>query len=122
VLLARELEHDSIPVAVTIQVDSIAKLGQEDAVIPPNVAEAVNFYQPRGIVHGKPEIRAADPSRTRILGNFRIDYKDHPAHCEQFNRFPIYARVLWKPHIEIECDPDLQQRVEDLIRSKLPQR
>jgi hypothetical protein len=42
-------------------------------VIPSNVAEAVNFYQPRGIVRGRRVIRAADPERTHTLGNFWID-------------------------------------------------
>src|SRR5262249_22518584 len=63
VLLARELESEGIPVALTIQVDSITKLGQEVTVIPTNVSEAVNFFQPHSIVHGKREIRAADPVR-----------------------------------------------------------
>jgi hypothetical protein len=122
VLLARELERDGIPVALTIQVDSIARLGQEDSLIPANVAQAANFFQPHSIVHGEQHIRAADPARTRILGNFRVDYKNHPAQCEQFSKFPIYARVLWKPHIEIECDPDVTRRVEELVRSTLPPR
>jgi Peptidase family S41 len=29
-----------------------------------NVAQAINFYQPDGILHGRPEIRAADPARS----------------------------------------------------------
>ena len=44
VYLARELEHDGIPVALTSPVDSVRKHGQDDSIIPTNVAEAVNFY------------------------------------------------------------------------------
>lgn len=43
--LARELEGEKIPVLLTIQVDSVPKRGQNDRLIPSNVAEAVNFYQ-----------------------------------------------------------------------------
>ena len=67
VSLARELERDGIPVSLTVQVDSISKHGENDSLIPANVAEAANFYQTGGVLHGVPEIRAADPSRTRIL-------------------------------------------------------
>src|SRR3989442_14557875 len=55
VTLARELERDGIPVLLTVQVDSISKIRQNDAVIPANVAEAANFYQPSGLLHGQPK-------------------------------------------------------------------
>ena len=117
VALARRLGRDGIPVLLTIQVDSITKYGENDTVIPPNVAEAVNFYQPDGLLHGIPQIRAADPSRTKILGNFRYDYKDHPVDC---STYPWIARTFEKAHIEIENDPRVWDRVASLIRSKLP--
>ncbi len=43
VTLARKLERDGIPVLLTIQVDSVAKIGQNDAVIPANVGQADQF-------------------------------------------------------------------------------
>lgn len=114
--LARKLEHDGIPVLLTIQVDSVAKFGQNDAVIPTNVGQAINFYQPDGIVHGRPQIRAADPLRTEILGNFRYDYKANPISCEGY---PWFDRLLVKTHTEIECDPRVWSQVESLIYKKL---
>ncbi len=66
IVLARELQSDSIAVLLTIQVDSISRIHQNDAVIPTNVAEAANFYQPHGFLHGQPGIHAADPTRTHI--------------------------------------------------------
>jgi pimeloyl-ACP methyl ester carboxylesterase len=117
VTLARELERDGIPVRLTIQVDSVSKIGAEDSVIPPNVARAANFYQPRGLIRGRQAIRAADSERTRIIGNFRFDYKTRSVRCEGY---PRLARVLTKPHIEIECDPSVWNRVESLIREELP--
>jgi hypothetical protein len=116
VTLARKLEREGIPVLLTIQVDSISKIGQNDAVIPGNVEEAVNFYQPHGLLHGQPEIRAADPARTQIVGNFRLDYKANPISCSQY---PWFDRVLMKSHIEIECDPKVWTQVESLIHLKL---
>ena len=115
--LARQLQGDGIPVLLTVQVDSVRKLGEDDAVIPSNVAQAVNFYQPDGILHGRQEIRAADPARTKVIGNFRFDYKANPVRCDQY---PLRERILSKTHVEIECDPKVWGQVESLIRSKLP--
>lgn len=114
--LARQLEKDGVPVVLTIQVDSVQKRGENDALIPANVSQAVNFYQIDGWLHGQSQIRAADPSRTRVLGNFRSDYKAKPFSCGQY---PWYDRIFMKPHIQIECDPAVWNQVESLIRSNL---
>jgi len=114
--LARQLEKDGIPVVLTIQVDSVSKRGENDAVIPPNVSQAINFYQLDGMLHGQAQIRAADPARTRILGNFRSDYKTKPLSCGQY---PWWDRIFMKSHIQIECDPAVWNQVESLIRSNL---
>jgi hypothetical protein len=116
VALARELQSDGIPVLLTIQVDSVSKIGEDDSLIPANVEQAANFYQTNGYLHGRPEIRAADPARTKILGNIRFDYSN-PIQC---NGYSWLARAFEKPHIEIECDPNVINRVESLIRSNLP--
>jgi hypothetical protein len=117
VALARNLKAAGIPVLLTIQVDSVAKSGQDDALIPDNVRYAANFYQDKGFVHGQQKILAADASRTEILGNFRMDYTANPISCPQY---PWYTRVFMRSHIEIECDQHVWQRVEDLIREQLP--
>ena len=117
VTLARELEKDGVPVLLTVQVDSVSKPGSDDRLIPANVAQAVNFYQLDGLLHGQREIVAADPLRTRILGNFRSVYESNPVSCAGY---PWYARIFMKPHIEIEADPSVWNQVESLVRSKLP--
>ena len=117
VQLARQLQQEGIPVLLTIQVDSVRKLGENDAVIPANVGEAANFYQPNGIIHGRPRIRAADPAATEIVGNFRFDYQHDAVSCKQY---PWHDRLFMKTHMEIDCDPRVWRRVESLIRSKLP--
>ncbi|HET6931112.1 MAG TPA: hypothetical protein VFI45_12385 [Candidatus Acidoferrum sp.] len=117
VALARELGEQKIPVLLTIQVDSVAKVGQDDAVIPANVAEAANYYQAEGLLHGQTAVRAADAKSTRILGNFRFSYGAKTLKCENY---PWYDRVFMKYHTEIECDPAVWKQVEALIRAKLP--
>lgn len=114
--LARELDRRGIPVLLTVQVDSVKKFGMDDSVIPPNVTRAANFYQPNGMIHGREQIRAADPAKTQILGNFRYDYKEHPIHC---SGYPWYDRTFAKTHTEIDCDPAVWSRVEALIRQQI---
>jgi pimeloyl-ACP methyl ester carboxylesterase len=116
VLLARELDRVDIPVMLTVQVDSVAKLWQHDAVIPDNVAAAANFYQPHGLIHGTKEIHAEDDSKTRILGNYRFDYNQNPVRCEGFSWFD---RVITPSHMQSECDPHLWSEVESLVRARM---
>ena len=117
VTLARELEKEGIPVLLTVQVDSVAKRGENDKVIPANVAEAANFYQLNGVLHGEPQISAADPARTHIIGNFRFDYTGNPLDCHQY---PWYNRLFMRAHTQIECDPKVWGQVESLIQARLP--
>jgi hypothetical protein len=117
VMLARELEQRGIPVLLTVQIDSVAKMGQQDAVTPANVAQAVNFYQPHGIIHGCQKIRAEDASHTEVIGNFRFDYQNRPVTVRGASWF---AKTFLRPHVSIENDPEVWSRIETLIRSKLP--
>jgi hypothetical protein len=116
IALARALQKDGIPVLLTLQVDSVAKYGRNDTLIPANVVQAVNFYQPHGFVHGDHDIRAVDAGRTSILGNFKFDYSNNSLKCSQY---PWYDRIFVKAHTQIECDPMIWARVESLIRSTL---
>jgi len=115
--VARILQKNGAPVSLTIQVDSVWKPGGDDRLIPANVARAVNFYQLNGLFHGQRRSVAIDPMRTRILGNFQSDYKNERIDCDGY---PWYARLFMKPHIEIESDPRVWNRVNSLIRSELP--
>lgn len=115
--LARKLNRDGIPIALTVQVDSVTKLGHSDAVIPPNVHRAVNYYQTHGWVRGRRKIVAADPERTTILGNFLLSYDKTPVECEGF---PWYDNIVTKAHVETECDPKVWSEIEALVRRELP--
>ena len=116
VLLARDLQRVGIPVLLTVQVDSVAKIWQKDSIIPDNVAAAVNFYQPHGIIKGRPQIVAADPAKTQILGNYRFDYRKDPVQCQNLS---WYDRFITPGHAQSECDTHLWTRVEDLVKQTL---
>jgi pimeloyl-ACP methyl ester carboxylesterase len=116
VTLADDLGRLDIPVSLTILVDSVHKPGNEDAVIPSNVKSAVNFYQTKGIIHGRSHIRAADPERTNIIGNFQMTYQDRRINCDNY---PWIARHLNKPHHEIENDPLVWEQIASMIDSEL---
>lgn len=115
VLLARELDRVGIPVLLTVQVDSVAKPWQTDNLIPENVAAAVNFYQPHGLIHGRSTIAAADPAKTQILGNYRFDYRKEPVRCEAASWFDH----LTPSHAQSVCDPHLWGQVEGLVQQRL---
>jgi pimeloyl-ACP methyl ester carboxylesterase len=116
VMLARELNRAGIPVLLTVQVDSIAKPWQSDAVIPENVAAAANFYQPNGLLHGRARITAADDSKTQILGNYRFDYQKTPVQCPGASWF---QRFFAPTHAQSQCDPRLWSQVEGLMRQRM---
>ncbi len=116
VTLANRLNELAIPVLLTVQVDSVQKPDQDDERIPPNVSEAINFYQSEGLLHGRRTILARDAERTKILGNFQESYRQHPVSC---SAFPWYARAFMRPHIEIENDPRVWDRIEALIAAKV---
>ena len=117
VTLARRLDQLGIPVLLTIQIDSVEKLNENDGSIPPNVREAVNFYETEGMLHGRSSITAMDPSQTTIVGNYQMSYREHPVSCDGY---PWFARTFMKPHIEIENDPAVWDRIVALIRKQMP--
>jgi hypothetical protein len=117
ITLARHLQKAGIPVLLTIQIDSVAKIHENDQMMPSNIGKAVNFYQTNGHLHGQSAIRASDPARTKILGNFRFDYKGSAYNC---GAYPWYDRIFSKAHTQIECDPSVWKQAESLIRQELP--
>jgi hypothetical protein len=116
VALARSLGALGIPVLLTIQVDSVQKQNQNDADIPPNVQEAVNFYQSEGLLHGRKRIVATDPERTTILGNHRSSYRQNAVSCKGY---PLYARLFMHRHIQIENDPAVWDEIEAMIAARI---
>jgi hypothetical protein len=116
VVFARELAKLGIPVQLTIQMDSIGKIGRDNSRIPSNVANAINFYQSRGPLQGLTEIVAANPAETTIIGNLHMTYEGLRINCANY---PWYARTLNKPHHEIENDPRVWDLAATLIDSEV---
>jgi hypothetical protein len=114
--LARELQHYSVPVLLTIQLDIVPKLGQHPSRIPSNVESAVNFFQSEGLLQGQSKIIASDVTRTRIIGNFRSTYAGRSVNCDNY---PWLARTFNKPHHEIENDPGVWDQIGSLVDAKL---
>lgn len=114
VSLARMLQKLNVPVLLTVQVDSI---GQGAGTIPPNVIRAANFYQRNSLLlRGRGEIRAQDPERTTILGNFRYDYSHKDV---DLSRSSIPERIIDGAHTKMEFDPEVWSAVEKLILSEI---
>jgi hypothetical protein len=113
---ARELERREIPIALTIQIDSVRKITQDDRTVPANVAKAVNFYQRKGLTPGQPLIIPANAERTKILGNFHMTYDNSQVRCDNYRWL---SRVVNKPHHEIENDPHIWDQIVTLIDSEL---
>jgi hypothetical protein len=111
---ARQLRQFHVPVLLTVQIDSVG-LGHE--VVPNNVRCAANLFQRNGrFVRGPENIRAADPSRTHILGNWRFDYSNSAI---DISDLPWYKTILRKDHSCMDRDPLVWQRVEELIISAI---
>jgi hypothetical protein len=110
VKFARELEALGVPILLTVQVDSV---GREDAVIPANVARAANLFQRDGFtIRGEREIRAADPRKTTILGNYRFTYRDKKIDLSEVSWF---KRLLQRAHTKMDFDPEVWGLVEKTI-------
>ena len=112
--LARQLEKMSVPVALTVQIDSV---GRGDGRIPSNVAKAANLYQRNGwLIRGEPEIKAEDPAKTTVLGNFRFDYSNKQIDLTGVSFVKKAFRVA---HTKMEYDPEVWAKVEELILASI---
>jgi hypothetical protein len=116
VAFAGQLGRMDIPVALTVQIDTIGKPGHKASPISPNVTRAINFYQTGGPLHGAPEIVAFDPAQTTVLGNIRMTYENRPINCDNYS---WYSRTLNKPHHLIENDFRVWDQIASLIDSDL---
>lgn len=113
---ARDLERKNIPVLLTIQIDSVRKLGQDGHTVPANVFKAVNFYQTRGLTPGETHIVPENPAKTTIVGNFRMQYDHVRISCDNYKWL---SRIFNKPHHQIENDPRIWDAIARLIDTEL---
>ncbi len=115
VRLCRWLKKEAVPVRLNVQIDSV---GLRDGKIPDNVLEAANLYQrDLGPIRGQSRIRAEDTNKTRILGNWRYRYPR--AKTVDTTEWPLAMRLFVNPHVKMEFDPAVSQKVESLITTAL---
>ncbi len=116
VKLARQLQKTDLPVLLTVQIDSV---GWGDAVIPSNVASAANLYQRDGLfIRGEPQVRAEDPAKTKILGNFTFSYRDRNI---DLSKVPWHKKIFRTAHAKMELDAEVWAKVEEIILTALGQ-
>lgn len=109
---ARRLNALGLPVEVTVQIDSV---GRGDDEIPPNVRFAANLYQDNGwFISGEHPIRAVDPSRTRILGNWRFEYNRPPGSEIPIDDLPWWKTVFRVAHAKMDRDERVWAVVAEL--------
>lgn len=114
VKFARQLDELRIPVALTVQVDSV---GIGDGRIPANVEHALNLYQDNGwLIAGEHPIQAENPDLTRVLRNIRFDYNRPPGSEISLNGLPWWSLVFRIAHARMSRDPRVWSRVETAIR------
>ena len=110
VKLAKQLKNLDVPVALTVQVDSI---GRGDGMIPSNVARAANLFQRNGwLIRGEPEIRPEDSAKTTIIGNFEYDYSHKQI---DISKVPLMKKAFRVAHTKMEYDSEVWSKVEELI-------
>ena len=114
VKLARQLDKLGVPVLLTVQIDSV---GRGDGRIPPNVARAASLFQRNGVlISGEAPIVAEDPLKTTILGNFEFDYRKKRI---DISAVPWHKKVFREAHTKMEHDPEVWEKVEDLILTEI---
>lgn len=109
VRFARDLQAKGVPVLLVVLVDAVGR----NRPIPPNVAAAANFYQRESCpICGPKQIRAEDPGRTRILGNFGWKYRHKNV---DISSEPWVRRFFVRAHEKMEFDPEMWAEVKKLI-------
>lgn len=114
VKLARQLKTLNIAVRLTVQIDSV---GKHDHVIPSNVKYGANLFQKDGWpIRGESVIRAEDPARTKIIGNFQYHYKEKEI---SLSGVPWWKKIFRRAHAKMNLDPEVWEQVEELIMDEV---
>jgi pimeloyl-ACP methyl ester carboxylesterase len=119
---ARELGEQGIQVLLLVSIDSY---GDGDNLVPPNVAAALNVYQRDHLfIKGEGNFAAEDPSRTKILGNYRLRYRGKGVDdlgVQDYAEEPWIRRVFIGSHLKIEYDQRVRNMVREAIFSHIPE-
>jgi hypothetical protein len=115
--LCERLKARGITVRLLVVIDAI---GKERYTIPSNVLAAANLYQRSSWwpLLGAKEIRASDPSLTRILGNTQYHYSFRLWAGKKIERPEYETGLRWNwmgGHLRMEYDPEVWSQVCSLI-------
>jgi hypothetical protein len=112
--ISRKLAAMDVPVLLIVQVDSV---GLGDGLVPANVAKAANFYQHDGFfIRGERNFRAADPQKTKILGNFEYNSRGKKI---DISKSPWVQRTFMIAHTKMDSDPEMWAKVEAIILEEI---
>ncbi len=115
VKFARGLEKRSIPIALTVQIDSV---GRDDDRVPANVRYALNLYQSDGwFIRGEEPIRAEDEERTVVLENRRFQYNEPPGSDIELTDVPWWKLIFRIAHARMDRDERVWDLAERAIRA-----
>lgn len=89
--------------------------GKDPYTVPPNVLAAANWFQRDHLfIKGAPELRAEDPSRTHILFNRKVSYKDRRGGIEIDEQSRLQTFFI-DEHLLMEFDMPLWREVEEMV-------
>lgn len=109
---ARTLNGWGISVRLVAIVDAY---GKDPYIVPPNVLAAANWFQRDHLfIKGAPELRAEDPSRTRILFNRKVSYKGWRGEIQIDEQSRLQTFFMYE-HLLMEFDMPLWREVEAII-------
>ena len=114
VKLARQLDKLGVPVLLTVQIDSV---GRGDGRISSQRGPCCqSLSKKRCSDQREAPIVAEDPLRTTILGNFEFDYRQKRI---DISAVPWHKKIFREAHTKMEHDPEVWEKVEDLIMREL---
>jgi hypothetical protein len=89
--------------------------GKDPYTVPSNVLAAANWFQRDHLfIKGAPELRAEDPSRTRILFNRKVSYKGRRGEIEIDEQSRLQTFFM-DEHLLMEFDMPLWREVEEMV-------
>jgi hypothetical protein len=69
-----------------------------------------------GIITGENPIRATDPSRTHVIGNWRFAYDQPPGSAIDIGDLPWWKKAFRVAHARMDRDPRVWTAASDLIQ------
>jgi pimeloyl-ACP methyl ester carboxylesterase len=119
--LCERLKERGIVVRLLVVIDAV---GEGRLTIPSNVLAVANLYQRNSYwpIVGAKQLRAEDPSRTRIPCNAQYRYSYRLWSGKKIEKPPYETSLRWDwmgGHLRMEYDPEVWDLVRDMILAEL---